>query len=114
MCLLGPLLRPAITNFFQEYVVDSSNFKYHLNWSVPFTCPEFLIISYNVTVFSLLNNESTTMILYGNDSHPPPLSHDGISYGERCYRLEFYVTASNSIGEGDFSAIESGHHIGRY
>ena len=95
-------------------MVDSSNFTYHFNWNAPFTWPNFPITSYNVTVFSHLNNKSTTMILYGNDSHPSPLSHDGASYGGSCYGLTFYVAASNSIGEGDYSAIESGHHIGRY
>ena len=107
---IGPPLRPTITNFSQEYVSDSSNFTYYVDWSAPFTWPGFPIISYNVTVFSHLNNESTTTILHGNDSHPPPLSLEGISYGESCYRLEFYVTASNSIGEGNFSAIESGSY----
>ena len=110
----GPPWRPAIITFSQQYVIDSSNFTYYLRWSAPFTWPGYPIISYNVTVFNHLYNESTITILYGNDSHPPPLSHDGITYGDSCYGLTFYVAASNRIGEGDYSAIQSGHHIGRY
>ena len=107
-------MQPTIINLTQEHVVDNNNFTYHLNWSAPFTWPGFPITSYSVTVFIQLNNESITTIIYGNDSHPPPLSHGGrsTSYGESCYGLTFSVAASNSIGKGDFSAIESGHHIG--
>lgn len=108
----GPPLRPIITNFTQEYVNNTSSFIYHLYWSAPFTWPEFLITSYNITIFSHLSNNSTTTIMHVNDSDA--LSLDGITHGESCYRLTFYVSASNHLGEGEHAIMQSGHHISKF
>ena len=112
-CLLGPPLRPIITNFSQEHVVNSSNFTYRLYWSAPFTWPGFPIISYNVTVFNHLSNNSITTIMHLNDSDSQTMSLDGITYGESCYGLTFYVSASNPLGEGEHTMMQSGHHISK-
>ena len=111
-CQLGPPLRPIIVNFSQEHIVNSSNFTYHLNWSAPFTWPGFPTLSYNITMLNHLDNESTTTIIPTNESSQT-LSLDGITYGDRCYRLTFYVSASNHLGDGEHSMMHSGHHIGK-
>ena len=113
-CLLGPPLRPIIVSFSQKHVADSSNFTYHLNWSAPFTWPGFPVISYNVTVFNHLENISTTIIMPINDSYSQTSTLNGITDGESCYRLTFYVTASNYLGEGENTMMQSGHHISKF
>ncbi len=113
-CLLGPPLRPIITNFIQELVTNSSDLTYYLYWSAPFTWPQFPITSYNVTVINELTNNSTTTIMPINDSVSQNLSIDGITYGESCYRITFFVSAMNQLGVGEHSMMQSGHHISKF
>ena len=113
-CILGPPSRPMITDFVQELVANSSNSTYYLYWRAPFTWSQFPITSYNVTVFDDLTNDSTSNIVPVNDSHSQNLSFDGITYGESCYLIIFYVSAMNQLGEGEHTMTQSGHHISKF
>ena len=103
-----------ITNFVHELVTNSSNSIYYLYWRAPFTWPQFPITSYNITVFDDLTNDSTSNIVPVNDTHSQNLSFEGITYGESCYLITFYISAMNQLGEGEHTMMQSGHHISKF
>lgn len=108
--LIGRPLQPGVT-LFHEHVINDI-FTYRLNWSAPFTWDGFPIINYNITVYNVSSGETTTTIKHANDSGSLSLSHHGTSNGPSCYMLNLSVTASNSVGEGEPTVIQSGHPIG--
>ena len=108
---LGPPLQPLV-HLLQEHDVDN-NFTHHLNWSAPFTWDGFPITSYNVTVYNHSSGIATTLRKFVNDSELESFSLDSTSSGESCYMLDFYVSATNDLGEGEPSVIRTGHPIGK-
>lgn len=106
----GPPLAPAINLDVELLESDNVSFLFTLNWTMPFSWSEFPVTDYKIILSNYSNDESfNSSFTVLAESNKTELYFN--STGNECYRLDFFVSANNSLGEGEAAVIHSGHPI---
>lgn len=88
---------------------------FNLTWREPFTWDNFPIISYTITI--VLTNysdqrEAINVEMFDITSTEDHQYQHSIK-GKECYVVNFFVAATNSIGNGECSSVQYSNSIGK-
>ena len=91
---------------------NNETFSFTFTWTKPFTWTNFPITGYTVVLSNYSDGEPlNTTITYGERNISDFYVHQFNTTGNECYRIDFYVSANNSLGEGEPTLIQSGHPV---
>lgn len=111
----GPPLAPPVS--LNTYYNVNDTFTFNLTWSTPFTWPGFPVLNYKVVKTSYSSGEpvNETIVIESNDFRNTTRYYHMEFLGRvnGCYNLSFSVEASNSIGKGEATVLESGQPLGK-
>ena len=94
-------------NLTQQYI-GRGIIQHILQWSIPFSWLGFPITGYTISINNHGNGD-TSIIIKSNTS----LSHTHTTDDGYCYRLDFSLAASNTVGRGEGTVIHAGNPIGK-
>ena len=104
----GPPLAPSVS--LDKELMENESCLFTLSWTTPFSWSEFPITGYTIILSNYSNGEPFNTSFMENNITDSYLIQFN-STGNECYRLEFLVSANNSLGEGQPTIIHSGHPI---
>ena len=94
-------------------LMENESSLFTLSWTTPFSWSEFPVTGYTVILSNYSNgvpfNRSYTILMESNVTDSFLIQFN--STGNECYRLKFFVSANNSLGEGQPYIIHSGHSV---